>query len=204
MIKPTDFALILKIVRYVSLAVSILLILRMFRTFRRTRTISRKSCVVAALFPLVTLVIYFVIIGSKLTVPALSALSVFGLALGIVQGRKTRVWQEKGKARAQNTLWFLVVWAVSYATMQTLIVVGNTLSLNVGIGGMFVSTAIAVGSQGLLFVRLSLPGGLLDGPAFASATTASPSSSARRFCPACGAPATAGDRFCRSCRAPLD
>ncbi len=220
MIKPTDLALILKIVRYGSLAISILLILRMFRTFRRTRTISRKSCVLAALFPVVTLVIYFAIIGSKLTAPALAALSVFGLALGIVQGRKTRVWQENGKARAQNTLWFLVVWAVSYATMQTLVVVGNSLSLNVGIGGMFISTAIAVGSQGLLFARLSRPGGLPEGSLFTSAAAASPSSSARedkpagaeavvrpaarRFCTACGAQLLTADRFCRSCRAPIN
>jgi len=213
MIKPQDLALILKVVRYVSLAVSVLLILRMLRTYRRTKSISRKSCVVATAFPVVTLAVYFAVVGSKLGTAALAALAAFGLGLGIVQGRKTRVWRENGLARAQNTVWFLAVWAVSYAAMQSLVVIGHSLSLNVGIGGMFVSTALAVGSQGLLYARLSRPGSLperaavpeperpggrpLDRPAGAQRA-------GRRFCSACGAAVVAGDRFCRSCRVTLD
>jgi hypothetical protein len=224
MIKPQDLALILKVARYVSLAVSILLILRMLRTYRRTRSISRKSCVVAMAFPVVTLAVYFVVVGSKLGTAALAVLAAFGLGLGIVQGRKTRVWRENGLARAQNTIWFLAVWAVSYATMQSLVVIGNSLSLNVGIGGMFVSTALAIGSQGLLYARLSRPGSLPERAAVpvvaaaaatvprraAARTDGRPSGRAdagrgveRRFCSACGAAVVVGDRFCRNCRAPL-
>ena len=221
MIKPQDLALILKVARYVSLAVSILLILRMLRTYRRTRSISRRSCVVAMAFPVVTLAVYFFVVGSKLGTAALAALAAFGLGLGIVQGRKTRVWRENGLARAQNTIWFLAVWAVSYAAMQSLVVIGNSLSLNVGIGGMFVSTALAIGSQGLLYARLSRPGSLPERAAVPVVAAAAARASARtegrpspvradagrgverRFCSACGAAVVAGDRFCRNCRAPL-
>ena len=223
MIKPQDLALILKVARYVSLAVSILLILRMLRTYRRTRSISRKSCVVAMAFPVVTLAVYFAVVGSKLGTAALAVLAAFGLGLGIVQGRKTRVWRENGLARAQNTVWFLAVWGVSYATMQSLVVIGHSLSLNVGIGGMFVSTALAIGSQGLLFARLSRPASLPERAAVPVATAAARPSArtegrpagradgagtgrgvGRRFCSACGAAIVPGDRFCRNCRTRLD
>ncbi|GEM_PF-3188109 len=205
MIKPQDLALILKAARYVSLAVSVLLILRMLRTYRRTRSISRKSCVAAMAFPVVTLAVYFVIVGSKLGTAALAGLAAFGLGLGVAQGRKTLVWRENGMARAQNTVWFLAVWAVSYATMQSLVVVGNSLSLNVGIGGMFVSTALAVGSQGLLYARLSRPGRLPERSTVpVPGRPAGAQRAGRRYCGACGAAVVlAEDRFCRKCRTPL-
>jgi len=212
MLKPADLALLLKIVRYVSLAVSVFLIWRMFRTYRKVRAISRKSCLAMAGFPLATLLVYFLIIGSGLTTIVLVSLFSFGLGLGLFQGVKTWVWLESGRALAQNTVWFLAVWAVSYATMQLLVVIGSSMSLRVGIGSMFVSTAIALGSQGLLFIRLSQSVGLpvvhMTTPAGAgrglggrteSQTTAA-KSAARRFCTACGTAASPGrDQFCRNC-----
>lgn len=153
-----NLATILKYVRYVSLAISILLILRMLRTYRKVRSVTRKSCVIAMIFPMATLLVYSVIIGSSLPSTGLSALFAVGLALGVWQGRKTDVWVENGRPQAQNTIWFLVVWALSYTLMQVLVMLGNKLSLKVGIGSMMASTAIAVGSQGLILIRLSQGG----------------------------------------------
>jgi len=225
-----NLAVILKYVRFVSLAISIILILRMLRTYRRVRSVSRKSCVIAIAFPIATLLVYSVIIGSSLPSIALSPLFAFGLALGVWQGRKTKVWVENGRPQAQNTIWFLVVWALSYTLMQVLVQLGNRLSLNIGIGTMLASTAIAVGSQGLILIRLSQSGlpvrrsavrpmrqgaivassqGTKSAPAGLpgtrdgrSAGTGSPAAPGERlFCSSCGAKIVRGDRFCRSCRA---
>ena len=218
-------ATFLKYLRYVSFAISIILILRMLRSYRKIRSVSRKSCVVAIVFPIATLLVYSVIIGSSLPSIALSALFAFGLALGVWQGKKTDVWVENGRPRAQNTIWFLVVWALSYTLMQVLVQLGTRLSLNVGIGTMCVSTAIALGSQGFILIRLSQTGGLpvrraavpaevaagseaAPAAAASAATrdsrtsgTASPTSPRERlYCSVCDAKLVPGDRFCRTCR----
>ena len=219
-------ATFLKYLRYVSFAISIILILRMLRSYRKIRSVSRKSCVVAIVFPIATLLVYSVIIGSSLPSIALSALFAFGLALGVWQGKKTDVWVENGRPRAQNTIWFLVAWALSYTLMQVLVQLGTRLSLNVGIGTMCVSTAIALGSQGFILIRLSQTGGLpvrraavpaevaagseaapaaatsaatRDSSASGSAAPSSPRE--RLYCSVCGAKLVPGDRFCRTCRA---
>ncbi|MBN2199001.1 MAG: zinc ribbon domain-containing protein [Candidatus Aminicenantes bacterium] len=208
-----DMATILKYVRYVSFAISIILILRMLRQYRKIRSLSLKSCLVAIVFPVAALLVYSIIIGSSLPSIALTALFAFGLALGLWQGRKTKVWIESGRPRAQNTVWFLIVWALSYALMQGLLQLGNRLSLKVGIGSMMASTAIAVGSQGLLLIRLSRTGELpMRRPAAvpssaeahgfrASGSSAPAAPHERRYCSSCGARLVPGDRFCRACRA---
>lgn len=221
-------ATFLKYLRYASFAISIILILRMLRSYRKVRSVSRKSCAVAIVFPIATLLVYSIIIGSSLPSIVLSALFAFGLALGVWQGKKTDVWVENGRPRARNTIWFLVVWALSYTLMQVLVQLGNSLSLNVGIGTMCVSTAIALGSQGFIMIRLSQTGGLpvrlasirAEGgvaagsgavpaagaaeasrnlPTSVSAASASPHE--HRYCSVCGAQIVPGDHFCRTCRA---
>ena len=97
-------AILLKYARYVSFAVSIILILRMLIQYRKVRSVSRKSCVIAIVFPVVTLLVYSVLIGSGVPFLALSALLAFGLALGLWQGRNTAVWIENGRPRARNTV----------------------------------------------------------------------------------------------------
>jgi hypothetical protein len=154
--------------------------------------------------------VYSIIIGTSLPQQALFVLSVLGLALGTFQGRKTQVWSEHGRARAQNTIWFLVIWALSYSMTQLLIILGRSLSLNIGIGTMCFSTGIALGSQGNILFRLLKTKRILQ-PISVSPSQSPPSRAGKilsapvpfeeKYCRQCGAPLLKGDLFCRQCRA---
>ena len=141
--------------RWLCLGLSVFFIARMLLTFRRVRLISRKACVIGMAFPALMLAVYSWFVGSDLATALLGALFALGAAAGLWQGRKTKVWLASGRAVAQNTIWFLVVWAASFTFIQALVSVGSSMRFNLGIGAVCVTTGIAIGSQSTLLVRLS-------------------------------------------------
>jgi len=207
---------IFQFLKYISLIISIYLVIRMVRKYRRVRSLSKKNCLIGIVFPILILLVYSVIIGTSLPPTALFLLSGFGLALGLFQGKKTKIWIENNLPRAQNTFWFLVVWVVSYILTHLLIAVGSSMSMNVGIGTMCLTTAIALGTQGNIIVRLSK---LTVSPQTAKGQTSqinqrpsheesklSPSEpkDKAKYCRNCGSLISPSDRFCRNCGANLD
>lgn len=133
---------------------SVILVLRMIVTYRKVRPASKRACLIGMFFPLLILAIYGFIIGTSLPPKALISLGVAGLLLGLWRGRKTKLWLENNHPRVQYTIWFLVVWGISYCTIQILVSLGHALTLNLGIGTMCFTTAIALGSQGNILARL--------------------------------------------------
>jgi uncharacterized OB-fold protein len=162
--------------------ISFALIIVMLITFRRVRSISTRAPLISIAFSILVIVLYGFIIGASIPMIVLLAIGVAGLLLGLWQGKNTKVWMEKGKGKAQNTFWFLVIWAICYGVNQTLVVTGQQLSMNLGIGAMTLGTGVTVGSQGtLLFKLLRLP----------------PELSTR--CPNCGKDVKPGRKFCEQC-----
>ncbi len=201
---------ILYYARLASLLISVLLIARMVYTYRRVRPVSRKRCLTGILFPVLILGVYAVIIGTGLPRPALIFIFLLGLFLGFWRGRKTKLWVENNRPWAQHAIWFLVIWGISYALMQVLVSVAHSMSADVGIGTMCFTTAIAVGSQGNILMRLRRLPAARPVPAAATAGAARPQapssaepaaapSQARRFCNQCGSKVVPGDRYCRNC-----
>ena len=189
--------------------VSVILIGRMIATYRKVRPVSKRTCLIGIVFPLLILTVNAVIIGTSLPTAALVGLGAAGLVLGLVRGQKSRLWLENNRPRVQYTVWFLVVWGISYCTIQILVSLGHSLSLNLGIGSMCFSTAIALGSQSNILVRL---GRLKPVPApmvSSGAAVLHPSETSAvippvlRSCRECGGVVRQGDRYCRSCRIPL-
>jgi hypothetical protein len=199
---------IFQFIKYISLIISILLVIRMVRKYRRIRAVSKKNCLIGIVFPILILLVYSVIIGTSLPPVFLFLLFGLGLILGLIQGQKTKVWIENRLPRARNTVWFLVIWALSYALTHVLMVAGSAMSMNVGIGTMSLTTAVALGTQGIILVRLSRLKASLQSPN-AEADRASPpvkstaSLSGFRgrvhYCSRCGSKVFQRDRFCRSC-----
>jgi len=199
---------IFQFLKYVSLIISIFLVLRMLRKYRRVKAISKKNCLIGIFFPVLILIVYSVIIGTSLPPNVLFLLFVFGLVLGLFQGKKTKIWIESNLPRAQNTVWFLVIWAISYALTHLLIAVGSSMSMNVGIGTMSLTTAIALGTQGNIMVRLSklkaspqpVHAAAVPMPQTGISGTSSPEvNNKTRYCSECGHEVFQNDRFCRSC-----
>jgi hypothetical protein len=185
--------------RYVFLIVSIFFIVRLIRRYRKVRTISKRNCLIGIVFPVLILLVYSIIIGTSLPSNVLLLLALFGLVLGMWQGNKTKVWIENNVARSQNTVWFLMIWAISYTVTHLLVSIGHSMSMNVGIGTMCWTTAIALGAQGIIFLRLTrlkpAPQPALQKKRLAT------SEESKKFCSQCGTKIIPGDRFCRNCRA---
>jgi hypothetical protein len=201
----------MQVLSFILMFVSFALIGRMILTFRKERSVSSKSPLIAIGMSLVVLLVYWFIIGYSLSGWVLLLILLIGAGLGAWQGRNTKVWLENGIGKAQNTVWFLVIWAVCYGFNQFLVSLGQTLSLNVGIGAMCIGTGVVLGSQGYIFYRLSSistekpAGGEVREPKHPSIpephTTDAPKV---RYCKKCGSPITAADRFCKKCGAEVE
>ena len=135
-----------------------------------------------------------------------------GAGLGAYQGRKTKVWSEEGEGKVQNSVWFLVVFAVCYAFSQSqvlLVSLGKATSFTIGLGAMCLGTGVVLGSQGNIFYRvLRMPTKTpsevevaepIRAPPIQEPTTAD--ATKIRYCRKCGSPIAAADRFCRKCGA---
>ena len=196
----------------------------MIYSFRKIRTVSTKSPLISLGFSLAAFILFWIIIGTSLPGVALLAIILAGATLGSWQGRKTRVWVENGKGRAQNTIWFLVIWSVCYGFSQVLAYLGQEASLNIGMGAMSLGTGVALGSQGTIFFKLQraqahpvvkCPGcGHMVAPgrkfcnkcgkALAPSPAGKPAKQRASIkCPGCGHMVAPGRKFCNKCGQPL-
>ncbi len=144
----------MQILSYVLTVVSIILIIMMLFTFRKVRSVSVKAPLIAIAVSLVGFIVYKAIIGTSLTTALLWLLATIGFVLGLWQGKKTKVWMENGQRKAQNTMWFIVIWALSFGFNQLLAVTGQALSMNMGIGALSFSTGIAIGAQMVILAKM--------------------------------------------------
>lgn len=184
----------------------------MILTFRKVRTVSTRSPLIAMGMSLLFILVFWLIIGTSLSMGALLLILLIGAGIGAWQGQNTKVWIENGMGKAQNTVWFLVVWAVCYGFNQFLVSLGAAMSLNVGIGAMCLGTGVVVGSQGNILYRLSsIPTGTsaeveVAEPVRVRSPTPEPhtaDASKIRYCRKCGSPITAAGSFCRKCGAEI-
>lgn len=194
---------------FIFMFLSFALIGWMILTFRKVRTVSTKSPLIAICMSLVIILIYGLIIGTSLPVVTLLLILLIGAGLGAWQGRNTKVWIEDGNGKAQNTIWFLVLWALCYGFNQFLVSLGAAISLNVGIGALCLGTGVVLGSQGNLLYRLfKLQETPADGKVAEPIHVPSPEqptsdTTKNRYCPQCGLPITSEDRFCGKCGAEI-
>jgi hypothetical protein len=144
----------MQILSYILTIISIILIIVMLLTFRKVRSVSVKAPLISIAVSLVGFIIYKAIIGTSLSSQLLWVLAITGIILGMWQGKKTDVWLEDGKRKAQNTMWFIVIWALGFGFNQLLAVTGQALSMNLGIGSLSFTTGITMGAQGMIFMKL--------------------------------------------------
>jgi hypothetical protein len=127
----------------------------MILTFRRIRSVSVKSPLIAIAISTIAIIVYATIVGTSLPVYVVMIIMVFGFILGLGQGNKARVWLDKdNRKKAQNTIWFLVIWAVCYGVNQALVVMGQSLSLSIGFGEMSLGTGVTLGAQAVILYKL--------------------------------------------------
>ena len=169
----------------------------MLFTFRKVRSVSIRAPLIAIAISLIGFVIYKSIIGTSLSNQLLWVLAIIGLLLGMWQGKKTNVWLEGGKRKAQNTMWFIVIWGLGYGFNQLLAVTGQALSMNLGIGALSFSTGITIGAQGIIFTKLvsARPQKAL----ITSSSTLPAREEINGKCSSCGGNTTATQKYCNNC-----
>jgi uncharacterized OB-fold protein len=214
----------MQILSYILTGISIALIILMFVTYRKIRNVSIKTPLIAIAIGLAAFIIYKAIIGTSLTNQALLALAGFGALLGMWQGRKTKVWLENGHRKMQNTVWFIIIWVLGYGLSQALVLAGQAMSMNLGIGALSLSTGITLGTQSVLFLKVSTAKprqgttcpkcGNLNQPEIefcgkcgnrlkTVAKVQSNTPIAAKACPKCGADNPPTDSYCSRCGQPL-
>lgn len=203
----------MQVLSYFLAFLSYALIGWMILSFRKVKTVSTKSPLIAIGISLVFILVYWLILGSDDLPPwVLLLILAIGAGLGAYQGRKTKVWSEEGEGKVQNTVWFLVIWAVCYAFSQSqvlLVSLGKATSFTIGLGAMCLGTGVLLGSQGNIFYRvLRMPTKTPTAVEVAEPIRAPPiqepattNATKIRYCRKCGSPITAADRFCRKCGA---
>jgi ribosomal protein L40E len=186
------------------------LIVWIILTFRKVKTVSTKSPVIAIAISLVLILVYWLIIGPDDLPPwFLVLILAIGAGLGAYQGRKTKVWSEEGEGKVQSSVWFLVIFAVCYAFSQFLVLLGEATSFTFGLGAMCLGTGVVLGSQGNIFYRvLRMPTKTPTEVKVAEPIRAPPiqepattDATKIRYCHKCGSQIPAVDRFCRKCGA---
>lgn len=178
----------MQILNYVLTVLSFVMVIVMLITFRKVRTISLKSPLIAISISVAVFAIFCLFIGTDLPALVIAVILAAGFVLGGWQGKKTNVWMdEDGRRKAQNTIWYLVIWALCYGVTQTLVSLGQTASLNVGIGTMGLGTGVSIGAQSVILIKLMR----------------APAIGAKVSCPACGSPVPEDVRFCTKCGADL-
>ncbi|MBN2074465.1 MAG: zinc ribbon domain-containing protein [Dehalococcoidales bacterium] len=208
---------VLTILSYVLIAIMIL-------TFRRIRSVSIKGPLIAIAISTIAIIVYAAIVGTSLPFYIVMIIMVFGLLLGLGQGNKTKVWLEKdNRKKAQNTIWFLVIWALCYGVNQTLVVLGQSLSLSIGFGGMSLGTGVTLGTQAIILYKLIKLNGDIVCPncgernakgllfcVHCGKALAAPVETADRpigpdsmVCPNCNTQNAKGMKFCIHCGKPL-
>jgi hypothetical protein len=187
----------MQILSYILTGISIILIIVMLFTFRKVRSVSIKAPLISIAISLIGFIIYKAIIGTSLSTQLLWVLAIIGLILGMWQGKKTNVWIEGGKRKAQNTMWFIVIWGLGYGFNQLLAVTGQALSMNLGIGALSLSTGITIGAQGIVLMKL-----MTARPKKTSATSSGilpPTQAIIVRCAKCGVKTSPTQIYCNNC-----
>lgn len=136
------------------LFISLILIIWMIITFRKVRNVSPRDCFLSIIISILILVVYWILLGTSLSIQLIFFSILFGTILGIWRGSGTNVWREGGKGKVQSTVWYLVIWAICYFFTQFLISIGNVMSYDVGLSVMLFGTGVVLGSQGNILYRL--------------------------------------------------
>ena len=189
---------ILKIVGYLAIPLTILSVLWMIKTLRRPKPVTVRSLVIQIALPVLVLLAYSFLLHVQVNILLAWPLFVAGLVLGLISGQTTKLSVKKGKVYGQRSVWYLVVWAVTFSVTHGLSLLQRRGIVAVGLATMYFSTGLAIGTNvSFMYRRWRLLSkeeepALVPAPAHAMAGGAV-------ACPNCGAANAGSRKFCREC-----
>lgn len=194
---------ILKIVGYLAIPLTILSVLWMIKTLRRPKPVTFRSLVIQIALPLLVLLVYSLLLHVSVNPVLAWPLFAAGLVIGVLWGQTTRLNLKKGRVYGKRSVWYLVVWAVTFSVTQGLSLMQRRGLVAVGLATMYFSTGLAIGTNVSFMYRrwklLSKEEKLAPvlAPAYAGAGGAV-------TCPNCAAVNAGPRKFCRECGKTLE
>jgi len=194
---------IINIVGYLAIPLTILSVFWMIKTLRRPKPVTLRSLIIQIVLPVLVLLVYSLLLHVSVN-PALAwPLLAAGLVLGVISGQTTKLNVKKGKVYGQRSVWYLVVWAVTFSVTQLLSLLQRRGIVAVGLATMYFSTGMAIGTNvSFIYRRWRLLSQEEKRPPVPAAARAK----ARGMvtCPNCGAANTTDRKFCRECGKALE
>lgn len=144
------------LVRALTLALtglSWLAVLVMLGTFRRARALRPAALRVSIAVSLLVLALYCALLGVAPPMTAVLLGVPFGLLAGALSSRSRRLFIARGEVQGQGGLVTLVVWGLTLALNQA-VVVGTGRAPRALVGFLVFATAMAVGGQLWLLRRV--------------------------------------------------
>ena len=213
----------LKIIGYLSIPLVLLSVFVMIRSLRRDQRLTSRSLITQMLVSLVFIIAYALLLRVSVSLALSTPLLVLGLILGVLWNRTTHLRLQKGEVFGRRSIWYLVIWGLSFSITQLMALTASAEIVSYGLSTVYFSTGLAIGTNGsLLFrrwrlissgapVEISCPAcgtvnirvrnfctqcGQTLAPTVATAPVSLESSTR---CPRCGHINVSGERFCTEC-----
>ena len=187
--------IVFKIIGFLSIPLLIFSIIMMVRSLKKERTITIRSLLLQVVISLAMLIIYSTLLKVDPPTGWSWVLIATGLLIGGLQSRTTALTVQGDKVLGKRSVWFLVIWGISFTITQLLALFGRAEIASYGLLTIYLSTGLSVGANlGLFFRRQQV---LQTGKTVTEAVVPD------GVCPDCGAEVSPGQQFCTGCGSQL-
>jgi len=142
-----------KVVGLLSIPLMILSVIVMVRSIGRARRITQKSLLIQICTSPAFLVLYTLLLGISIALEWAVPVVMLGLGIGCFWGLSTALSVREGAVVGTRSMWYLWLWAGSFAVTQLLALFGTDGATAGGLATMCLSMGIAVGMNGSLLYR---------------------------------------------------
>ncbi|MCJ7549021.1 MAG: hypothetical protein MUQ30_05000 [Anaerolineae bacterium] len=144
---------VFRLISFLSIGITTVLVVVMLLTFRKERRIGVASLLISIGLSLIMLPIFILLSGARLNLLIGLPLLAIGLLVGILRGFATRLYLKDGHVMGRHSLLFLAGWGLSLVLAQILNLTASRLLASVGLMPMFLSTGTQVGITSNLLLR---------------------------------------------------
>lgn len=149
------FDTIATVLGWLSIPLFLVSVFLMVRMIRKAHPLKSALLGMQALTPLLLLLVYVLLLSLGSSWIAGLAAAALGLAVGVGWSFTTKVQVHEGKPFGKRSGLYLVVWALSFAITQAMIMVAPTDTAAFAAVTMYFSAGLALGANGLLAMRAS-------------------------------------------------
>ena len=143
----------LKLIGLLSIPLMIVSVLVMVRSIGRARRITQKSLLIQIVTSPAFLIVYTLLLGVSIAFKWAVPVTMLGVGIGGFWGLSTALSVKDRQVVGTRSVWYLWLWAGSFAVTQLLAVFATDGATAGGLAMMFLSMGTAVGMNASLLYR---------------------------------------------------